>query len=684
MNKFQCPLEAKYMVKEKKYCIYDCKQDDDYKYLYNGNCVASCPEGTTPDSNFLCKEDPNKVYYAKVEIDLGGEEYGLKVVKNLAKVHASEFDYTQNHVSQYQDGGTGVILFKNNLALKELPLDMPKVNFQNCSEKVKKAYNINKNLLSSIVEKNAKGYHETSYSFFHPDSGEKLEVGQLCQNETIEVKQNITSILNKTDNVNFKLQMSLTEQGINIFDLNDPFYKDICYDFDNPGKRDIALRDRVKQAYPNAILCEEGCRNRGINLGDMTATCDCSFRDITHNNVVKENEVLDSLAGEVFNILDDSNIMVVKCYKYIIKYFKRSYGGIFTSIIIVINIILIIIFFSCEYNKIRKYAILLTKHYIKLLNINYDKYKVAPPKKKLIYKEKKEDKPQKRKSLRRKSKKLSTRLPEKETSSDKIKVNNLIHQKITTTSFRENKDMIEEEKDLKYIYDEYLATLPDEMEFDDAIKKDERNFCTYYADSLKEKQIITNTFIASDHIKKRSIKIILFNLDLVLYIVINGLFFSEVYISKLFYIKEEDENFFSFLPRSIDRIFYSTIVSVIVGYLVDYFFIEEKKIKGIFKRERNNPEMIKQNVRDLIDEIKRRYIGFVILVLILLLASLYYLLCFNYVYPKSQMEWIKSSIAIIIIINILSIIRLFFEAVLRYLSFCCENEYIFKFSRAFS
>ena len=94
MDKFQCPLEAKYMVKEKKYCIYDCKQDDDYKYLYNGNCVASCPEGTTPDSNFLCKEDPNKVYYAKVEIDLGGEEYGLKVIKNLAKVYASEFDYT--------------------------------------------------------------------------------------------------------------------------------------------------------------------------------------------------------------------------------------------------------------------------------------------------------------------------------------------------------------------------------------------------------------------------------------------------------------------------------------------------------------------------------------------------------------------------------------------------------------
>ncbi len=163
--------------------------------------------------------------------------------------------------------------------------------------------------------------------------------------------------------------MSLVEQGINIFDLNDPFYKDICYDFDNPGKRDIALRDRVKQAYPNAILCEEGCRNKGINLGDMTATCDCTFRDITHNSIVKENEILDSFMGEFFDILDDSNIMVVKCYKYIIKYFLRSYGGIAITVIICLNLILTTIFFSCEFNNIKKYAVLLTKNYLKLLDM---------------------------------------------------------------------------------------------------------------------------------------------------------------------------------------------------------------------------------------------------------------------------------------------------------------------------
>ena len=49
--------------------------------------------------------------------------------------------------------------------------------------------------------------------------------------------------------------------------------------------------------------------------------------------------------------------------------------------------------------------------------------------------------------------------------------------------------------------------------------------------------MIANTFIADDPIKNRLMKLILFNLNLVLYIVINGLFFSEVYISQLYNIK---------------------------------------------------------------------------------------------------------------------------------------------------
>ena len=687
MDTLECPLEAKYLVKNKNYCIYDCKKDKTNKYLYDGNCVESCPENTQ-NEDFVCKENPAQVNLGKNILFLEEEENCLRTVQNLAKLYVSEFKYTENHVSEYENSKFGVLLYKNESALNQLSLEIPKVNFQNCSEKVKQNYGIEGNLLNSIIEKKDKKTHETFYSFFHPVSGEKLEVNDLCKNESIIIKENITSLLNSSNNLNFKLQMSLAEQGINIFDLNDPFYKDICYDFDNPGKRDIALRDRVREAYPNAILCPEGCRNQGINLGDMTASCDCTFHDITNNKVVKENAVLDSLVGEVFNIIDDSNILVVKCYKYIIKYFMRSYGGIITSIVIIVNILLTIIFFLFQLKAITKYIFTLTKDYIKYLNIfcfNKSKIIKAPPKKEMPKIKKITSEESKKKLTNQKNAKTVKSINNKKDLIDiQPTEKRVLNNEIKTIEYNDSTETLDEGKKLKKFFKEYLATSPDEMEFDDAIKKDKRSFCKYFYDNLKEKQIIANTFIASEPIKRRMIKIILFNLDLILYIIINGLFFSEVYISELYQIKEEDEKFFSFLPRSIDRLLYATIVSVIIGYLVDCFFIEEKKIIGIFKREKTDKNMIKQKIIELIKEIKRRYIAFIIIVYILLAASLYYLLCFNYVYPKSQMEWIKSSIAIIIIIQLLSILKILCGGIFRYLSFCCNNEYIFKFSRIFS
>ena len=67
---------------------------------------------------------------------------------------------------------------------------------------------------------------------------------RICRNETIVVVESLNSVLNKNDSF-YETQNSLTSQGINIFDINDPFYTDICYDFDNPLKKDILLNDKI-------------------------------------------------------------------------------------------------------------------------------------------------------------------------------------------------------------------------------------------------------------------------------------------------------------------------------------------------------------------------------------------------------------------------------------------------------
>ena len=249
---------------------------------------------------------------------------------------------------------------------------------------------------------------------------------------------------------------------------------------------------------------------------------------------------------------------------------------------------------------------------------------------------------------------------------------------------KEKNDNLEKGKKAKKFFKDYLSTSPDDMEYDDAIKKDKRSFCQYLCDNLKDNQNIAYTFIAYDPINKRMIKFILFCLNLDLYFVVIGLFYSESYISELYHLGEEDESFFSFIPRAIDKIMYTTLVSVAIGYMTEFFFLNENKIKGIFKREKNNKVILKRSIALLIKEIQNRYISFIIMTFVVFVVSLYYILCFNYVYPKTQEEWIKSSVLIIIIMQILSILKCLFESILRFLSFKFESVNLFKVSKFFN
>ena len=235
-------------------------------------------------------------------------------------------------------------------------------------------------------------------------------------------------------------------------------------------------------------------------------------------------------------------------------------------------------------------------------------------------------------------------------------------------------------EDNKINFKEYLETSFNEMDYDDAIKKDKRKFITSFCESIKENQIILVTFFSENPLKPKTIKLMLFNLNILLYLVINGLFFNEDYISKIYHLDKKD-NFLSFFPRSINRLAYTTISSLIINFIVECFEIDEKKLKGIFIREKKDIINLKFEVFLLIKKIMKRYLAFIIVCFILLIISLYYLLCFNYVYPHVQIEWIKSTILIIIIVQIISFISCFLETILRYISFYFKSEKIYKYSK---
>jgi hypothetical protein len=271
--------------------------------------------------------------------------------------------------------------------------------------------------------------------------------------------------------------------------------------------------------------------------------------------------------------------------------------------------------------------------------------------------------------------------------------NELINQKSTAKLFKKRKNPLElsvrndTENNAKLLkaknncgnidMEEYLKPDLDDMEYDDAIKLDKRTFCEYFTQKLKSDQIIMDTFYNKENLQPLSIKIILLLLNIDLYFVINGFFYNEEYISELFN-SDKEETFFSYLPRSISRFFYATMVSFVVQFIINCLFIEEKKVKRIYLREKDDPLQLRYEISLTVKGIKSRYTIFILICILLSIFSWYYISCFNNTYPGVRAEWIKSSITIIIIMQIISFLLVLLQAILRASSFHYKSEKLYK------
>ena len=724
----QCPEENNLLIRVRKKCIDSCLKDKDFKYQYNGECLSKCPNDTKSDENYICKIMKYELCsQSTTQFDLYDflKEGG---VEKIAKTYAKEFSYTNKHISLFKNDVYSIMLYKSSDCITELKLSMPEINFGSCYFKVKENYKIEGSLLVAIIDKisSKKSNPITSYSFYNPNTGEKLDSETACKEQIIEVKENIKSLLNDTVQ-DMNSILFLTEQNIDVFNKTSGFYTDICYHYESPCDKDVALRDRLLIYYPNITLCDYGCSNAGVNLTSMTAICQCKYKEMTDEEGLEETNLYQSAVNEVFNILNQINIAVMACYQdlFTYKYFIACTGGLIILFLILIQIVSCIVYYSMSFFLMKKYIFNITENYLLYLNkspmykphfnkLNEEEKKSqkenCPPKKnqhtgdininifkihnnkKQIFKikgeeakkniiktiEGSEDKNnskivlcnkklfQKKKRTKSNSNITNIKL---EKSSISLKSNEKSNS-LTNTS-NANKELT--------FFDTYLTTHLNDMLFNDALIKDNRLFFDYFWDKLKKKQTILELFLIDNPIKPKTLKILLLIIDIEVCFVINGMFINEEYVSKLFHSTKE-EKFMSFLSRSINRIIYTIISSILVSYIVGCFFVEEKRLKSIFKYEKNNPNLIKYDISLVIREIKWRYNLFILLTFIGSIFSWYYISCFNNIYPHMKIEWIKSNVFIILLVHLISVIVTLIETLLRFVSFEIKSEKIYKAS----
>ena len=734
----QCPSEASLIIRQKGKCINKCSNDDKYIYQYNGECLLSCPSSTEPNINNICQiNDTLTCSISDFNLNLG-EAIGQDNVKLVAKNYASEFSYTINHVSRFTGSNYKMVLYKNSYCIDELKLNITKIKFDSCIEKLKIDNNINEyeNLIVAVVDIISGNNPITTFGFFHPVTGEKLDAAKSCSDKSVIMYEGILSILK--DPLAIKL---LEEQKINIFDLTGDFYNDICFHFESPNGKDATLQDRIKSFYPNITLCDTGCKNKGINLTTMEAECECTFYDLLSKNIfdndlIGDNVLIKETIEGIIEMLSNLNIEILMCFKDVFdfNYLKKNAGGFIAMILFIIHTIFIIYFYSVTKEKITRYIYSLTEKYIShiIKTEKIDKTNSSIIKKNKTIKnppKKKKNKIMKKSKFKPKDKNNGNSANDKNEKGSKekgknniclidIKVLNLktlksskslikktkahtLYNSRSTTKLnkqikktktyklntKRNIRKIEnslEKPDFNFLKEDidiekFLEPSYETMDYDDVVEEDKRTFCQYFIAKITDNQMIINSFFIEEYTKPRSIKIPLFIVGVDLFFLTNALFYSDSTISEI-YNSTEEETALTFISRSIDRFIYTTIIGNIATYFINFFFVNETKIRKILLKKKNDILSLRYEMAEILKSIFKRIKALIILNYIILILSWYYLSCFSNVYPNLRNEWIISSLIITMIFQVLPFIFTFIESCIRFMSIKYESEKLFRLS----
>ena len=441
----------------------------------------------------------------------------------------------------------------------------------------------------------------------------------------------------------------------------------------------------------NLALCQQNCELVLYDQLSSKAKCICEVQSNDINiNLIKNIKNIKfnkkEIKGSFFEALSHSNFRVMKCYKIPIdlKHFFRNTGRAIITFILIALIILIILYSLNGRRIIRRYFKFILKNKYKLKSILKNKSNKSKHKhkhssrnkrrnknnnkskhhhhhhhhhKKEKLKEKKESNEQ-NKEKEKNSNVNEQKLNNLKNSSNEVEISNppknqsllnsqdIILNKDTSNIISpknaENKDKILEPKtSFVYLDEKFRFTLlknrtiilNDEelntLEYQKAVNLDKRNYCQYYWSLLKSKQLILFTFFKSDDYNLKIIKICLLLLSFSLYFTINGFFFIDDTIHKV-YIDNGIYKILFQLPIMI----YSTLVSAVINFLLKKLSLTGQQILEL-KQEKDFAKAKKKS-KELYKCISIKLAIFFSMSFIFMLFFWYFISCFCGVYINTQ------------------------------------------------
>ena len=413
------------------------------------------------------------------------------------------------------------------------------------------------------------------YEIYEPYNLTKLNLS-ICNEEKINLY--IPLILSEETKYIYENMKSL---GYDMFNINDPFYQDLCTPYKTENNTDIPLSARKEYIYNNKdSKCQANCDLSSYIPNSLYINCTCNIEINKEKEEKKEKKFSGKTLYESFyDVLKYANFNILKCYNLIFgaNIFNNNIGNFITLFAFSIYFICLILFIAKGnaplINKINdlisthieeidnKNNIIISK---RIFQSNNDHKKIKANK--MI------SNPKKKKNKKNRNK--------KNRKSDNL--NNLsIYQKNSIDNLTEKK--MNKINDLNSQKGEKLDKFElNELEYEEAIYYDKRSFIRIYWDILCREHLIIFTFFICNDYNILYIKYVRFIFLLATDMTMNVFFYSDESMHKIF-LNYGKYNFIQQIPQII----YTTIISQLLEVFLCYLSLTDKYFYQIKNRVYN-------------------------------------------------------------------------------------------------
>ena len=185
------------------------------------------------------------------------------------------------------------------------------IDFTKCEQKLR--LNLPENIKLRILQLNIEKEDENSLTDqveykVYDENGNSIDL-TVCN----DVKINIEYELTDTSSLDLDLISKFSDLGVDVFNLKDEFFNDICRPYSDDGSNsDMILSDRVSDIYQNVSLCGDDCEYDSFDINKMSVNCNCKVKQEASSEPEKGN-----FASSIASAFLDSNFGVIKCYKLV-------------------------------------------------------------------------------------------------------------------------------------------------------------------------------------------------------------------------------------------------------------------------------------------------------------------------------------------------------------------------------